>query len=285
MKKNIILLLCSILVIALFSVGCGSKDTEETLKEDNSLAEDTSLEEIDNSLEEIKEKGVLVVGLDDTFAPMGFRDESGEIVGFDIDLAREVAKRMGVEIELKPINWDAKTMELNGKNIDVIWNGLSITEERKKEIAFSDPYLNNRQIIIVRSDSDIETKKDLEGKIVGLQTGSSAETALNADSETASSIKEISDYPDNTTVLMELEAGRLDAAVMDEVVGKYYISKKPDNFKVLEEDFGRESYGIGFRLTDKKLVEEVNKIMEELKEDGTAAEISKKWFGEDIVVK
>lgn len=270
MKKNIIFLLLSVMIISLFTVGCGNKAA-------------TSAE--DNSLEEIKKKGVLVVGLDDTFAPMGFRDEAGEIVGFDIDLAKEVAKRMDVEIELKPIDWNAKMMELNGKNIDVIWNGLSITEERKKEILFSDVYLDNKQIIIVKTDSDIQTKADLADKVIGLQTGSSAETALNADAETASSIKEVSDYPDNTTVLMELEAGRLDAAVMDEIVGRYYIAKKPDQFRVLEEDFGSESYGIGFRLGDKSLADEVNRIMKEMKEDGTAAAISKKWFGEDIVVK
>ncbi|NLK96725.1 amino acid ABC transporter substrate-binding protein [Defluviitalea saccharophila] len=271
MKKNIVFLLLSIMIISLFSAGCGNKAATSSTE--------------DNSLEEIKSKGVFVVGLDDTFAPMGFRDEAGEIVGFDIDLAKEVAKRMGVEIELKPIDWNAKMMELNGKNIDVIWNGLSITEERKKEILFSDVYLDNKQIIIVRSDSDIQTKADLADKVIGLQTGSSAETALNADADTAASIKEVSDYPDNTTVLMELEAGRLDAAVMDEIVGRYYIAKKPDKFRVLEEDFGRESYGIGFRLSDQSLANEVNRIMKEMKEDGTAAEISKKWFGEDIVVK
>lgn len=277
MKKNIVFLLFSIMIIALFSVACGNNAAQE------SSSKEAPTEE--RSLEAIKEKGVFVVGLDDTFAPMGFRDDGGEIVGFDIDLAKEVVKRMGVEIELKPINWDSKMMELNGKNIDVIWNGLSITEDRKKELLFSDAYLDNKQIIIVKSDSDIQTKADLADKVIGLQTGSSAETALNADAETAASIKEVSDYPENTTVLMELEAGRLDAAVMDEITGRYYISKKPDQFKVLEEDFGRESYGIGFRLEDKSLVDEVNRIMREMKEDGTAAEISIKWFGEDIVVK
>nr|WP_180322445.1 amino acid ABC transporter substrate-binding protein [Defluviitalea raffinosedens] len=269
MKKNIAFLILSIMILSLFSTGCGKKAASKE----------------DHSLEEVKQKGVLVVGLDDTFAPMGFRDESGEIVGFDIDLAKEVAKRMGVEIELKTIDWNAKMMELNGKNIDVIWNGLSITEDRKKEILFSDVYLNNRQIIIVKNDSDIQTKADLADKVIGLQTASSAETAVNADTEVAEKVKGISDYPTNTTVLLELEAGRVDAAVMDEVVGKYYISKKPGQFRVLEDDFGRESYGIGFRLGDQSLADEVNRIMKELKDDGTAAEISKKWFGEDIVVK
>ena len=202
------------MIISLFSAGCGNKAATSSTE--------------DNSLEEIKSKGVFVVGLDDTFAPMGFRDEAGEIVGFDIDLAKEVAKRMGVEIELKPIDWNAKMMELNGKNIDVIWNGLSITEERKKEILFSDVYLDNKQIIIVEAIRYSDQSR-FSHKVIGLQT-EAVQGSPNADADTTASIK-VSDYPDNTTVLMELEAGRLDAAVMDEIVGRYYIAKSLTNLE------------------------------------------------------
>ena len=157
---------------------------------------------------------------------------------------------MGVEVELKPIDWSANILSLNNKDIDVIWNGLTITESRKKEIEFSKPYLANRQIIITQAGSDIKTKADLAGKIVGVQLGSSAEEALNADTETAETLKEIMKYGNYTEALLDLKAGRVDAVVMDEVVGKYYISKKPGEYAIAEEDFGYEEYGIGFRKGD-----------------------------------
>ncbi|HHY91582.1 MAG TPA: amino acid ABC transporter substrate-binding protein [Clostridiales bacterium] len=279
MKKKLIFLLIGILLISLVAVGCGSGDTgQEEQGEQQEQQEDLSLEEI-------KEKGKFVLGLDDSFPPMGFRDEKGEIVGFDIDLAREVAERMGVEVELKPIDWSANILSLNNKDIDVIWNGLTITESRKKEIEFSKPYLANRQIIITQAGSDIKTKADLAGKIVGVQLGSSAEEALNADTETAETLKEIMKYGNYTEALLDLKAGRVDAVVMDEVVGKYYISKKPGEYAIAEEDFGYEEYGIGFRKGDIAFRDEVNRILDEIIADGTAAEISKKWFGEDIVLK
>ncbi len=279
MKKKLIFLLIGILLISLVAVGCGSGDTgQEEQGEQQEQQEDLSLEEI-------KEKGKFVLGLDDSFPPMGFRDEKGEIVGFDIDLAREVAERMGVEVELKPIDWSANILSLNNKDIDVIWNGLTITEQRQKEIEFSDPYLANRQIIVTQAGSDITTKADLAGKIVGVQLGSSAEEALNADTETAETLKEIMKYGNYTEALLDLKAGRVDAVVMDEVVGKYYISKKPGEYAIAEEDFGYEEYGIGFRKGDIAFRDEVNRILDEIIADGTAAEISKKWFGEDIVLK
>ena len=125
----------------------------------------------DSSLNDIKKKGVLVLGLDDSFPPMGFRDKSGEIAGFDIDLAKEVCKRMGVTLKLQPIDWSAKILDLNSRDIDVIWNGLTITDERKEKIEFSKPYIANRQIIIVQSASGIDTKADLAGKTVAVTRG------------------------------------------------------------------------------------------------------------------
>lgn len=260
-----------IFVVIMLMAGCASKATSD--------------QEGDKSLEEIKNNGKFILGLDDSFPPMGYTDESGEIVGFDIDLAKEVAKRMGVELELKPIDWDGKVLSLNNKDIDVIWNGLTITEERKEKIGFSKPYLNNRQIIIVNSDSDIDTKADLAGKIVAVQLGSSGQDALVADTETEKSLKEIRKFSSYTEALMDLKAGRVDAVVIDEIVGRYYIAKKPGEYKVAKDDFGKEEYGVGFRLGDTSFINEVNKVLDEMKADGTAAEISKKWFGEDIVIK
>jgi polar amino acid transport system substrate-binding protein len=239
----------------------------------------------DNSLAELKAKGKLVLGLDDNFPPMGFRDEQGAITGFDIDLATEAAKRLGVTLVPQPVAWDGIILSLNKKDIDVIWNGLTITPERQKQIAFSKPYLENRQIIVVKAGSAVAAKKDLAGKVVGLQQGSSSESALAADAATSQGLKEVRKFPDNVVALMDLSAGRVDAVVVDEIVGRYYIAKKPGEYQVLADDFGKEAYGIGYRLSDKAFGAELDRVLDEMKQDGSAAEISKKWFGEDILVK
>ena len=227
----------------------------------------------------------IVIGLDDHFPPMGFRDEKNEIVGFDIDLAKEAAKRLGVHVTFKPIDWSAKEAELSGKRVDVLWNGLTITEERKANILFTKPYLENRQIVVVTDKSDIKAKADLAGKIVGVQDGSSAVEAVQKDEAAAKSIKELKKFGDNVTALMDLSAGRLDALVVDEVVGRYYTSKKPGEYRVLDENFGTEDYGIGTRKDDTELMAKIEKAMDDMKADGSAATISTKWFGKDIVKK
>lgn len=239
----------------------------------------------DKSLATVKEKGKFVVGLDDNFPPMGFRDEGGNIVGFDIDLAKELAERMGVQVEFKPVEWDGVLFSLKNGTIDVIWNALTITEERAEQIAFSKPYLDNRQIIVVQEDSTINNKDDLVGKIIGIQLGSSSENALNNEQEVVNKLEEIRRFSNNTEALMDLQTGRIHAVVVDEILGRYYISKKPDVYRVLEDDFGHELYGVGIRQEDIKFKEEIDVILDEMKEDGTAAEISNKWFGEDILKK
>lgn len=266
MKKNFVyavVLLCSIIVIT----GC-KKEKSNT----------------DNSLNYIKDNGVLVLGLDDSFPPMGYRDESGEITGFDIDLAKEVASRLGVELKLQPIDWDAKILDLNSKDIDIIWNGLTITEDRKKSIEFSKPYIANKQIIIVQADSGIEYKTDLKDKKVGIQLGSSADDAVNSDSETIKIIGELVKYQDNVQALMDLEVGRIDAVVVDEILGRYYISKKTGVYDVALDNFAEEEYGIGIRKNELALKKELDRIIDEMVSDGSATEISKKWFAEDILL-
>ncbi|OQY33169.1 MAG: amino acid ABC transporter substrate-binding protein [Spirochaetaceae bacterium 4572_59] len=238
----------------------------------------------DNSLEYIKEKGVFVLGLDDSFPPMGFRDENGEITGFDIDLAKEVCKRMGVELKLQPIDWDAKILDLNSKDIDVIWNGLSINPERKEKIEFSKAYIANRQIIIVQAGSAIDSKADLAAKTVGVQLGSTADDAVNNDADTMASLDELVKFQDNVQALMDLEVGRIDAVVVDEILGRYYISKKEGVFGVASESFTEEEYGIGFRKGELAFVAEVDRIIDEMVKDGAAAAISNKWFAEDILL-
>ncbi len=256
--------------IILMSFGCSEKNSAGTE---------------DNSLQKIKDAGKLVLGLDDTFAPMGFRDESGEIVGFDIDLAKEVASRMGVELEIKPIDWSSSILSLNKGDIDVLWNGVTINESRKAQINFSKPYLNNRLIIVKPKDrNDINSKEDLAGKVLGVQVGSNDE-ALQSD-PISKEAKEIRKYDVNVNAFLDLRAKRIDAVIIDEVAAQYYISEEKVDFVVVENSpLTEEFYGIGFRKTDVELLDEVDRILDEMKADGKSAEISQKWFAKDIVLK
>ncbi len=207
----------------------------DAFKTDGAFPREMKTVEGDNSLQYILDKGTLILGLDENFPPMGFRDsENGEIIGFDIDLATEVCKRLGVELKVQPIDWNAKEMELDGKNIDCIWNGMSVTPERTESMFLSKPYIANTQAIIVAADSPIKTRADLAGKKVALQQGSSALDAVKADEATYNAILngateaeddngEIVEFADNITAYMDLKAGRVDAFVVDSIMGGYII--------------------------------------------------------------
>ncbi|WP_392560120.1 amino acid ABC transporter substrate-binding protein [Orbus mooreae] len=242
---------------------------------------DNSAKSNNDTANETTETQTIVVGLDDDFPPMGFRDENNNLVGFDIDLAREAAKRANLNIEFKPIDWSAKEAELNSGRVDALWNGLTITDYRKENILFSDPYMINHQIIVVSPDSGIKSKADLAGKIVGLQNGSSALDAVNAD-PIHESFSELHQYADNVTALLDLANGRLDAVVVDGVVGHYYVAKKPDDYVVLEDNFGEEQYGVGFKKDNAELQQKIQQALNSMMTDGTAAQISEKWFGTDV---
>ena len=231
-------------------------------------------------------EGKFVLGLDASFPPMGYTEADGEITGYDIDLAKEVAKRLNLEFVAKPINWEAKEMELSSGSIDCIWNGFTITEERLNAMSFTKPYLNNDQVLVVRADSGIESLKDAAGKIVGCQSGSSAEDAINDNADFSASLGKLVFYEENLTALTDLEVGGVDAVVMDSVVANYTIATGKKNLKVVNEALAKEAYGIGFRKDEKgaKLRDDVQKTLEEMSADGTVAQISLKWFGSDISV-
>ncbi|MNO42684.1 Cystine-binding periplasmic protein precursor [compost metagenome] len=231
-----------------------------------------------------KDDNKLVIGIDDKFAPMGFRDENNEIVGFDIDYARAAAEKMGVEVTFQPIDWKAKESELSSGRIDLIWNGYTITEERKGKVLFTKPYLKNSQVIVTLADSDIHAVSDLAGKVVGLQSLSSAADALDA-SPIKSEIKTVTEFSDNVLALSDLKTKRLDAVVIDEVVARYYMSKEEGTFKLVEESLAPEEYGIGVKKGNEELLNKLQKALDEMNQDGTAATISEKWFGEDKVLK
>ena len=177
--------------------------------------------------------GKLIIGIDDKFAPMGFRDDNNEIVGFDIDYANAAAEKMGKEITFQPIDWSAKESELNSGRIDMIWNGYTITDERKQKVLFTKPYLENSQVVVVLADSSISKLEDLTDKEVGLQSLSSAAEALDANPIKAK-IANVSEFPDNVLALTDLKTKRLDAVVIDEVVARYYLSKEPNTFKLVD---------------------------------------------------
>ena len=278
MKKRIISI-CMTAMMMVSMVACGSSEQPEQKPEGEQQQEQQGEQ---STLDYDK----IVVGLDDTFAPLGFRDEQGNLVGVDVELMEATGEIMGIPFELQPIDWSMKETELANKNIDMIWNGYTITEERKQKVAFSQPYLNNRQVVVTMADSDINTLADLADKTVAVQAESSAVDAINAKPEIAETFKNLGEFETNDQCLMDLEAGRTDAVVADEVIIRYYVSKKgEEKYKILEEDFGKEEYGIGVRQEDTALLEALNVALDELKENGTTQEISEKWFGSDIIME
>jgi polar amino acid transport system substrate-binding protein len=238
----------------------------------------------DRSLETVLSKKKLVLGLDDSFPPMGFRDENNEIVGYDVDLAKEVTRRMGVELVPQPIDWNAKEQELNTGEIDCIWNGFTITDERKQNLLFTPPYLKNAQVIVVKGNSPVNTLKDLAGKTAGTQAGSSSVDAIDDAPGFKASLKDVIEYKDFLTALMDLDVGGVDAVVIDLVVANDNINRSGKPFRILTETLGEEEFGIGFRKNDKALADKVWATLLEMAGDGTIARIATKWLGADISI-
>lgn len=266
--KKIITLLTALIITSLTVMGCSSTTDAK---------EDT--------WQKLEDRGTLIVGFDETFVPMGFRDSSGEFVGFDIDLAKEAIARLGLTIAYQPIDWNLKETELNAENIDVIWNGYTITPERREMVNFTTPYLDNRQVIITLADAPITTKSELEGRSVATQNASSSLAAIESEgfSEKLSGGAPVL-FDSYNDAFLDLEAGRVDAVVADEILARYYIAQRgEERYKVLDEDFGDEEYGVGIRKGDAILLERLNDALDAMKADGTAAAISEKWFGENIV--
>lgn len=235
-----------------------------------------------------KAQNKIVIGLDDEYKPMGFKDEKNEIVGFDVDLAKEAAKRLGNEVEFKAIDWNSKEAELKSGRIDIIWNGLDITPERQQNMLFSDPYMDNRQVVFVKKGNDqgITAEADLAGKKIGTQSGSTAETYIDKNEELKSSFVEFKTYGDYVSAFMDLENGRIDALVCDEIVGRYNIKDRAEDFEALNVQVGPVTeFGIAFRKDDTERRDKVQKVFDEMVADGTAGKISEQWFGADLLKK
>lgn len=263
MKKLFVLLVACVMMIGVAAHHC--------------LAEDTSLTAL-------QEKGEMVLGLDASFPPMGFTDDAGEIIGYDIDLAAAVCERLGLALRCQPIDWDAKEMELNSGAIDCIWNGMSITPERQENMSLSLPYLKNEQVLVVRAGSGYKTLADLAGKNLGLQAGSSADDALTAAADFKATLKAVMPYEDNTVALLDLGNGGVDAVLVDSVVAEYYIAAMGVDYVILDEALAGEEYGIGFRKGDAALTAAVNEALLAMAQDGSLEEITVKWFGENVSI-
>ena len=234
--------------------------------------------------DQIENRGYVIVGLDDTFAPMGFRNQAGEIVGFDVDLAKLVFETLDIEVRFQPIDWSAKFLELDSGSIDMVWNGLTITEPRRLETLFSDPYLANRQIVLTKAGSTISTINQLANKIVGVQLGSASQDAVEA-TQIFALLNELVTFDTFDLALTDLSLDTIDAIVVDEIYGRYVMSQQPGIYKVLEEDFGDELYGIGFRLGNTTIRDTVNDTLFDLITSGEATAISETWFAEDILLR
>ena len=284
MKKLLTLILAIAMVLSLTACGDKKEDAEPT--ESGSEAVDTDESEDDTEEEGLKYDKV-IIGVDDTFAPMGFRDDNNELTGFDIELAQAVFDKLGIKVEFQVINWAMKEEELNQGNIDMIWNGYTITDQRKEKVAFSHAYLDNKQVIVVLAESGIKTFDDLEGKVVATQEDSASIEALDDNPEFRDSLGEIVTFSTFDEAILDLEAGRSDAVVADSVLLDYIIAHKddPSAYVILDQDLGSEEFGIGFRKDDTALLEAVEEAYDELMEDGTIPALSEKWFGDKDVAK
>lgn len=234
----------------------------------------------DASLATVIDKGELVLGLDENYPPMGFRDTDGVIKGFDIDCAEEVCKRLGIRLNATPIEWDEKELDLNEGRIDCIWNGMSVNAARKESMNLSEPYIKNDLVFAVLKNSGIKSCEDLAGLAVGVQTGSSAADAI-AGSDSIGDISIIS-AQDNVELVTMLEDGTVSAICLDSIFAYYYISENNKDYFILPDVLAGEDMAIGFRKGDDTLRDKVQSVLSEMKSDGTLCAISDKWFGADV---
>lgn len=294
-KKMMSVLLAGAMVLSL--AGCGSSAETTTAAATTEVAATTAATEAAADPAEAADAetttaadgdtasagGTFTVGFDQDFPPMGFVGDDGEYTGFDLELAQEVATRLGLEFIPQPIAWDAKDMELNSGTIDCIWNGFTMNG-REDSYTWTTPYMDNSQVFVVQKDSGIATQADLAGKVVEVQADSSAEAALKENPELAGTFGMLQTTPDYNTAFMDLEMGAVDAIAMDVIVAGYQIENRDDkdNYVILEESLASEEYGVGFKKGNEELRDKVQAALEDMAADGTLETISTKWFGVDV---
>lgn len=286
MKKRVVCAaLVSIMTMSLAACSGEAASAPAETKAESTEAKTEAAETTEKAAEaegETKvEGGTLIVGFDQDFPPMGFMGDDGEYTGFDLELAQEAAKRLGLEYKPQPIAWDAKDMELESGNIDCIWNGFTMTG-REDGYTWSEPYMENSQVFVVAGDSGIKSQADLAGKVVECQVDSSAEAALKEVPDLTATFAQLLTTADYNTAFMDLEQGAVDAIAMDVVVAGYQISQRNADFVILEDSLAAEEYAIGFKKGNTELKDKVQGALEEMAADGTLKTISEKWFGKDI---
>ena len=229
----------------------------------------------------------ITVGFDNTFVPMGFEEKNGNYAGFDIELAKYVSKKLGITVHFQPIDWDMKETELQNGTIDAIWNGYSATDERREKVAFTIPYMQNTQILVVKKTSGIHSVEDMTGKVLGAQNGSSGMLDFEEHPEVLKNRVKGGDadqYQSVNEAIIDLKNDRIDALLIDRVYADYYLTTEgiADEYDTIPSGFESESFAVGIRPADKKLVEALNQAFKELYQEGIFQQISQKWFGEDV---
>lgn len=229
----------------------------------------------------------ITVGFDNTFVPMGFEEKNGDYAGFDIELAQYVSKKLGITVHFQPIDWDMKETELQNGTIDAIWNGYSATDERREKVAFTIPYMQNTQILVVKKTSGIHSVEDMTGKVLGAQTGSSGMLDFEENPEVLKNRVKGGDadqYQSVNEAIIDLKNDRIDALLIDRVYADYYLTTEgiADQYDTIPSGFESESFAVGVRPADKKLLEALNEAFKELYQEGIFQQISQKWFGEDV---
>ncbi len=229
----------------------------------------------------------ITVGFDNTFVPMGFEEKNGNYAGFDIELAKYVSKKLGIQVHFQPIDWDMKETELQNGTIDAIWNGYSATDERREKVAFTIPYMQNTQILVVKKTSGIHSVEDMTGKVLGAQNGSSGMLDFEEHPEVLKNRVNGGDadqYQSVNEAIIDLKNDRIDALLIDRVYADYYLTTEgiADEYDTIPSGFESESFAVGVRPADKKLLEALNEAFKELYQEGIFQQISQKWFGEDV---
>ncbi|WP_334115377.1 amino acid ABC transporter substrate-binding protein [Ligilactobacillus sp.] len=269
MKKKSYIGIC--LFLALFLLGGCSNSKSRAEKVDNWAG--------------IRHRGTVVVGLDDSFVPMDFRQKNGRLVGYDVDLARAVFKKCGLKPDFQTIDWSMKETELMNGTIDVIWNGYSKTSERMKKVAFSNPYLANDQVLVTKG-RNVRTVADMKGRTIGVQSGSSGYDCYVEYPELLKRhVRKTIQYDTFNDAFLDLDAGRISGIVTDQVYASYVISHKsdPSSYHELSVGYPKEEFAVGIRKGDRTLRLKINRALKELKKDGTIKKIDHKWFGRNFV--
>ena len=275
MKKFAAMLLTGVMAISL--AACGGASGASTSSNDAAAEPATEAAATDEDTE-------FVVGFDAEYPPYGYLDEAtGDYTGFDLELAEELCKRRGWTLKKQPINWDNKDAEIDSGTIDCIWNGMTYTG-REAAYTWSKPYVNNSIVIAVLADSDIQTPADLAGKVVIVQSDSSAETALKSE-ELAALTGTFADLQRNAsynTCFTDMESGAVDAVAVDIGVAQYQMRNKPNTFRILEEPISAEQYAIAFKLGNEALRDQVQETYDEMLADGTVMKIAEKYADDNL---